>query len=126
MDDYLEGLAQYLYEHRKKAIVVPFRDCSSGAFQPVEQDCHRNVELWCRATPGHTIIRGWLVFEVFAPLGFCRFNPHSVVRDEQGELFDLTPTRASQRYPFLYNHLTDEEYVLLVSGRQLHFLDHKL
>jgi hypothetical protein len=48
-----------------------------------------------------------------------------VALDENGKLFDLTPTRAAPRYPFLHNHLTDEEFVLMVSARQLVHLDHR-
>jgi hypothetical protein len=67
-----------------------------------------------------------VVFEVYSPLGFCRFIPHSVVEDEEGVLFDITPSRASRRYPFLKDELTEEEYVLLITSRQLLHLDHKL
>jgi hypothetical protein len=48
MDDHLLNLAKTLYEHRHDAVGVPFRDCSGPDFQPVEQDCHSNVDHWCR------------------------------------------------------------------------------
>lgn len=122
--DYLKELAQQLYERRHLAIPVPFRDCSGPDFAPVEQACHSNVDEWCLSHPTHRAVRGWLLHESWLPQGFCRFAAHSVVRDEQGLLFDLTPTRATRRYPFLPNHLSDEEFVLMVSARQLVHLDH--
>jgi len=67
-----------------------------------------------------------VVFEVYTPLGLCRFIPHSVVEDEDGVLFDITPSRASRRYPFLRDELTEEEYVLLITSRKLVNLDHNL
>jgi hypothetical protein len=124
--DFVTDLARRLYDRRQQAVVVPFRNCSSEAFQPVEQDCHRNVDLWCKDHPSHTPVHGWVVFEVYTPLGLCRFIPHSVVEDEHGFLFDITPSRASRRYPFLKDELTEEEYVLLITSRQLLNLDHKL
>jgi hypothetical protein len=124
--DFLADLARRLYDRRQEAVVVPFRNCSSEAFQPAEQDCHRNVDLWCKGHPSHMPVRGWVIFEVYSPLGFCRFISHSVVEDEDGVLFDITPTRASKRYPFLNDEMTEEEYVLLITSRKLVNLDHHL
>lgn len=124
--DFLAELAQQLYERRHQAVLVPFRDFSSPGFSPVEQACHSNVDKWCRSHQKHQAVRGWLVHESWLPQGFCRFAPHSVVLDERGELFDLTPTRAIRRYPFLRHHLTDEEFLLMISARQLVHLDHRL
>jgi len=102
------------------------QELSSEAFQPAEQDCHHNVDLWRKGHPSHVPVRGWVVFEVYTPLGLCRFIPHSVVEDEDGVLFDITPSRASRRYPFLRDELTEEEYVLLITSRKLVNLDHNL
>lgn len=123
--DFLAELARQLYERRQEAVLVPFRDCSGPDFSPVEQACHSNVGEWCKAHGEHRPVRGWLVYEAWLPQGFCRFAPHSVVLDERGELFDLTPTKASNRYPFLRNHLTEEEFVLVTSSRKLVHLDHR-
>ena len=122
--DYLKELAQQLYERRHEALVVPLRDCSGPDFVPVEQACHANVDDWCLRHPTDRPVRGWLLHESWLSQGFCRFAAHSVVLDENGELFDPTPTRAARRYPFLRHHLTDEEFVLMVSARQLVHLDH--
>lgn len=124
--DYLEELALRLYDRRHEAVLVPFRDCAGPDFTAVEQACHSNVDDWVKGHPEHRAVRGWLVHESWLPQGFCRFAAHSVVQDERGELFDLTPTMAAQRYPFLHNHLTDEEFILMVSARHLVHLDHRV
>ena len=56
--------------------------------------------------------------------GYCRFVAHSVVRDPQGGLFDLTPSRAPVRYPFLMHPYTGEEFVLMLSRRGLIHIEH--
>jgi hypothetical protein len=85
--------------------------------------------LWCHSCKGHSShvpVRGWVVFEVYTRLGLCRFIPRSVVEDEDRVLFDITPARASKRYPFLKDEMTEEEYVLLITSRKLVNLDHRL
>jgi hypothetical protein len=67
--DFLEDLARQLYQRRHEAVVVPFRDCCGEAFRPAEQDCHRNVDVWCESHPSHVAVRGWVVFELYTPLG---------------------------------------------------------
>src|SRR4051794_31432525 len=88
--DFLTELAQQLYERRHEALRVPFRDCCGPDFKPVKQDCHRNVDVWCRLHPEQQPVRGWLVIQR-PDRGYCRFVAHSVIGDEEGRLFDLTP-----------------------------------
>ena len=123
--DFLQELAHRLYQRRDEAVVVPIRDCRSADFEPTEQDCHGNVDRWCRAYTHHKPVRGWLVSEGYSRPGICRFIAHSVVEDERGLLFDITPSRASHRYPFLREEMTEEEYLML-SARQLVHVDHRL
>ena len=124
MTPFLKDHAAALYQRRHLAAFVPFVASATPQFQPADNDCHRNVDIWCKLHPDQTPVRGWLLFEVFQHFGFFRFTAHSVVRLPDGTLFDLTPSRASQRYPFLGDHLTEEEYVLLVSSQQIVHLDH--
>jgi hypothetical protein len=124
--DFLVELAQQLYERRHQAIPVPFRDCSSPGFYPGAQDCHRNVDLWCRDRPDHKPVRGWLVLESYPRPDIWRFVAHSVVQDEQGRLFDPTPPSAARKYLFLRTDMVDEEYLLMLSARQLVHVDHRL
>jgi hypothetical protein len=123
--EYLQELARTLFERRHEAVRVPFRDCSGPDVQPVIQDCHRNVGVWCRARPQTRPVRGWLVLERYPCSDVCRFVAHSVV-DEHGVLFDATPLGAAKHYPFLRHPHTDEEFILMLSRRGLIYIDHRL
>ena len=124
--DYLGELAQRLYERRLQAVLVPFRDYAGPGFRPAAQDCHRNVDLWCRARPVHKAIRGWLVLEGYPRPDVWRFVAHSVVEDQRGRLFDPTPPVAAGKYPFTRTEMVEEEYLLMLSARQLVHVDHRL
>lgn len=123
--DFLRELARELFGRRHEAISVPFRDCTAADFEPTRQDCHGNVARWGRLHPDHQPMRGWLVIE-HLDRGYCRFVAHSVVRDEQGRLFDLTPPGMAARYPFLQHPYTAEEFVLMLARSGLVHLDHHL
>jgi hypothetical protein len=58
--------------------------------------------------------------------GYCRFVVHSVVRDEQGQLFDPTPPGTGEQYPFLPHPYTAEEFVLMLARRGPDHIDHYL
>ncbi len=118
--DYLKDLAQSLYERRGEAVVVPYEDRSDNQFQPAQNDCHRNVEAWCRLHPSHRPVRGWLVFD-YSEQRRYRFISHSLVEDEEGHRFDIT---AYTGHPFLEFEGIEEEFVLLMSARQLTHVDH--
>jgi hypothetical protein len=86
--------------------------------------------------PVHKSVRGWLVFDLTGneigrrmlslalrlpvPLPLCRFTAHSVVETPDGRLFDLTPSQASQRYPFLRHHEPDSELEAIVLAGVVH------
>jgi hypothetical protein len=123
--DFLQELAQGLYERRDQAVLVPFRDCSGPGFTPVAQDCHRNVDLWCRARSEHKPVRGWLVLEGYPDPDVWRFVAHSIVEDQRGRLSDPTPSIAAQKYPFLRAAMAEDEYLLLLSARGLIYVDHR-
>jgi hypothetical protein len=118
--DYLKDLARSLYERRHDAAVVPYEDRSDDQFQPTRNECHRNVDVWSQRHPSHRAVRGWLVFD-YSNEGRYRFMPHSLVEDETGRRFDLT---AYTRHPFLEFEGVEEEFVLLISTRQLTHIDH--
>ncbi len=44
------------------------------------------------------------------------FNAHSVVRNERGELWDITPTKATSPYPFLIAEESEEEYAKFIKA----------
>jgi len=62
-------------------------------------------------------VRGWLFFSLSYPsplVNFVLFNAHSVIRQADGTLFDITPSRASQPYPFIRAEENDEDFLRFV------------
>jgi hypothetical protein len=74
--------------------------------------------------PADKGVRGWLVFDNFLMTRLCRFNAHSVVAAADGSLFDPTPSRASQRYPFLRHAGADAEFEALIERNRLVLFDY--
>ena len=95
---------------------MPLAVVSLGAWTPAPNDCHANVGTWCKNMPEYIAVRGWLYFDFVDALSYVLFNAHSVIRDPDGRLLDITPTLASQRYPFLATEETEGEYAQLVDG----------
>lgn len=72
-----------------QAELVPFRLVSLPDGDPTASNCHSNVDRWVEAHPGTTAVRGWVAF---ASCGDATgLTAHSVVRDTDGQLFDITP-----------------------------------
>ena len=123
--DYLKDLARSLYDRRHLADFVPVEGRSSQQFRPAPKECHVNVDKWCRLNPAHKPVRGWLIIDMTAR-GLFRFVAHSVVQDEDGNRFDVTPQQSFSKYPFLEDEDPDEVYLLRNVRRNLTALDHFL
>ena len=52
------------------------------------------------------------------------FNPHSIIETDDGERYDITPSRASQRYPFLDHEGDAENFVRIVQDNLLSVLSY--
>lgn len=128
MDSELIELGKALYESRQEAVEVPFEPRRSKDWAPAEGQCHYNVDYWVLAHPGTRAVRGWLVFDFettsMGLMPLVRFTAHSVVEDADGRLVDITPSNASQRYPFLRHLGSDDQFEQLVTTRMLVHLDH--
>ena len=92
----------------------------TGNWQPEPARCHENVAVWVRNRPEYCIVRGWLVRKQGA--GAHLLVAHSVVSDQQGRLFDITPpipdpARVDMRF---LRHLgsEDEFWALLPRNNQ--------
>ena len=115
MDNFdIDAYAARLYERRSEGIITGVAQASIGDWTPSGHDCHANVTDWCEHHPGHIPVRGWLYFNFDNLLPIVRFNAHSVIENEKGELFDITPSKASQRYPFIRAEESEEEFAFLV------------
>jgi hypothetical protein len=52
-----------------------------------------------------------------------RFTAHSLVQSDSGERYDITPSPASQCYPFIEHPFGREDFDNLVNGRRLSHID---
>jgi hypothetical protein len=92
-------------------------------------DRHRNVDWWVHNPTNSRAVRGWVFFDLiqasffFGRRPFVRFTAHSVVEDADGTLYDITPSRASRRYPFIRHEGSEEEFNSLVEENRLVNLD---
>jgi hypothetical protein len=106
-----QQLPQYsLEEHHASlsAKLVPLRVVQfKGGRQPQPNACHGNVEQWAKQNPQHRPVRGWLITSGFV------FDRHSLLADERGELFDITPIQQPYRPPFLTHPGNEDEFMAL-------------
>ena len=100
---------------------MPFVPLRTEAFEPKENMCHHNATAM-EEISGYTAVRGWLCFDFAALMTVVRFTAHSVVSTADGTLIDLTPSRASQRYPFLRVE-EDDTYVALIEESQVQYIE---
>lgn len=75
---------------RVGAVIVPFREVSLDGWAPKIADCHNNVDRWVATNPRCEAVRGWITYISFGPVG-VQLTAHSIVRDQNGDLFDITP-----------------------------------
>ncbi len=117
----LLAVMKSLYDRQQTAVVVPYELTSIKSGNPREHECHNNADRYVLENPGCKSIRGWLVFDytMGALIGwrpFFRFTAHSVVERADGRLFDPTPSKASQRYPFLRHEGPESEFEAIVAA----------
>ncbi len=101
--------AEELNARLGEAVYLKRAEVKIGEWEPEYNMCHHNVSEWCLNDPSYKPVRGWLYFDALR-----RFKSHSAVLTLDGELFDITPSRASTEYPFLSANLSEEEYSALV------------
>jgi hypothetical protein len=107
----LAAIARSVVARGSEAVIVPFRQVGMTGNQgepdwhPRPKFCHDNVAIWVARSPQHKHIRGYLIFDLRFLFGFWR-----VVELEDGALIDITPSGASQLYPFVRHTGTEEEF----------------
>ncbi|CAN7597397.1 hypothetical protein LJR131_004482 [Polaromonas sp. LjRoot131] len=105
----IERYGALLAGQLNEAVVVPCRQVNVGDWAPEENKCHHNVATWIERNPHHGHVLGWLV--IAAPNSdFVRFVAHSVVEDEMGNRFDITPLHAIEPRPFLDAGIDADDY----------------
>lgn len=118
----VEAYGRRLLQRVADARTLRRAEITGGDWEPQPSRCHENVSVWCEMREGYTPVRGWLYFDL-PGLAFCRFVAHSAVRAPDGELYDITPSRASAEYPFVEGGLSEDEYADLVERRGISKLE---
>ena len=108
--------AARLYNRRKQAVMLKWAEVTIGDWQPRPHECHGNVTEACICDSRYSPVRGWLYFDFDGVLPTVKFVAHSVLRDIDGALYDITPAYASQQYPFIVAEEPEAEYASLVES----------
>lgn len=109
----IEEYSQHLANRRSEAKILPRAEIIGGDWQPEPNKCHHNATTWCDLNEDFSPVRGWLYFDL-PLLEHIKFIAHSAVLSPEGKIFDITPSNATQDYPFLESHLDEEVYAELV------------
>ena len=103
-----DGYRHSICQRLRSAQIVPFVKIRIGTWEPQVGHCHENVDQWVRSNPSHMPLRGWVT--LVESDDAVQLTPHSVVRDQDGDTFDITPLenetiRPSMRF---VPHIGDE------------------
>lgn len=127
--DEIETLAKRLGAIRHMAEVLNYAAAGfEGVWNPEPKKCHENASTWADGNEGWKAIRGWLVIDFtdsfLIPKPVVHFIAHSIVRRPDGSLWDITPSEATQQYPFVAHPGTDEEFREIVEVHRLAAVDY--
>ncbi len=121
----LVAIAKSVIVRRAEAVLVPLRkvgmkgNAGESDWSPKPKYCHDNVAAWVSRCPQHKRIRGYVIFDLRPILGVWQVQAHSVVELEDGSLIDITPSGASQLYPFVRHIGTDEEFAAMACAMRV-------
>ena len=107
----------------KASQVVPFKEVSVGDWRPERSRCHDNVDIWIKSNPRHVAVRGWVVYASDGK-DSVGLTAHTVVKDENGNLFDITPIEDERARPgmiFVFHLGNDVSFHALRSDAGIFF-----
>lgn len=116
-----ERMARSLYERRTHFFHLEYVKSCPADWAPAPNRCHENVAAWVERFPLWTVVRGWLLISQHDALG-AMFDAHSVVRDEEGHLWDVTQNDVHQ---FLIHPGDEDEFMKQVEAGpwvRLHYI----
>ncbi len=99
-----------LFERREEAAFVQMASIEEREWKPDLNECHNNVDFWCKEHPEYKPIRGWLFYALGYEADYVLFQQHSVMLTPENTLVDITPTIALDSYPFIIAKESDEEF----------------
>ncbi len=77
--------------------VTPVHRASKLDGDGLGERCHDRADAWCERHSGFTPVRGWVIDYTDGPR--VHYVCHSVVRDDQGTLFEITLPWAQPFWP---------------------------
>jgi hypothetical protein len=82
-------MARILHEHRKDVCHIEYVNPCPEDWMPASNRCHQNAAAWVERFPSWQVVPGWLLVTEHDVMG-TMFDAHSVVRDTDGHLWDVT------------------------------------
>ncbi len=119
----IDVYAESLYRRVNEATLLKRANIDGGDWKPEPNMCHHNVSIWCENNKEYMPVRGWLYFDL-PGLNYIKFVAHSAVLAPDGEMYDITPSNASQEYQFLDGKLAEDVYAELVETRGFGEINH--
>jgi len=106
---------KYLLSKIAGAQHVPFLDVLINGENAKRKECHKNATCFSEENESFKPVHGWLIIDARPMLQSIKFIAHSVVKNHDEILIDITPYDASGRYLFLPAFIKDEDFGSLVS-----------
>jgi hypothetical protein len=100
-----------LFAKLEDAAVVPYRKVLEDGWEPEMNKCHHNAGIWVERHPEHFQVLGWLVIDFRPGDSRVRFLAHSVIEDETGVRFDITPTASTRPRGFIPCYISAEDFM---------------
>lgn len=114
--DDLNAYAARLFARIGDAVMLQRVEVNLDGWTPQLNECHANATEIHSRNGAYVPVRGWLYFDFGGLLDRVQFLAHSAVLTPDGELCDVTPSVASQDYPFISAEESEEDYAALVQG----------
>ena len=108
----IKSYAEFLYKNLSRAIIPPFKSVTIYGKTPKVRECHINAQNFVAENPDYSIVYGWLCRDASNPYQFL-FLAHSLVKDRDGNLLEITPMQTFEPIPFLESQISDDDYEVL-------------
>ena len=123
--DFINQYAKKIFDLMDTAAYYPFKDVEIDlefdVWKPQKGFCHHNVIHYCNDNVGYEIVCAWLYNPQDRP-NFI-FIAHSLVRDTNGNIFDITPSDAGAVYPAIVVP-NDKDFYLIVDEYDTQRIDY--
>lgn len=109
----IEEYKKILKSKLTEAIHLTHKDVLIGNKRPQPKNCHINAQSYSDENHDSECIRGWLVIDGGVASRFIILISHSVIKDSNGVIYEITPVNSLDPRPFLKSYLHEEDYVTL-------------